>query len=460
MVLVKTNKNGLIKEKIPYIFIWIMYYAWVIVFTTWWTSSPVTDKLMGPDSRVMLHSLNLLSSAFFICIIKPKWYKNASYIGACLVLLFSVLSMIDINNSFHIFSIIVLSISLGIVNISILIPMIYILNNTEKLISIIGANLLISFLVLLQELKILTINNGLIFSFVMLLISLFPILFFKKDDLKKENIDLNFNKNKINKIMLLTIILNCVYAILCKGIGRAFVIMAIENISINLYPIYYVGAILGCLISYIVYKTNKTSTSTYVSWNLIFGLFATSMFIYSVANYIILNEVFSFLMGIVSSMGMINMYYTLGIIGKKYSSHLYVKISIIFIGLLGGISGTIFGNSISHINKLETSITLSIISVLIIIIFLVISPSISKIYYNDKIDAKERKNNIIRNSAKKYKLSSREEELCKILIEGYTLRQASAMMGIRYYTANSYCKNIYKKLNINSKIELINKFKQ
>ena len=195
MVLVKTNKNGLIKEKNPYIFIWIMYYAWVIVFTTWWTSSPVTDKLMGPDSRVMLHSLNLLSSAFFICIIKPKWYKNASYIGACLVLLFSVLSMIDINNSFHIFSIIVLSISLGIVNISILIPMIYILNNTEKLISIIGANLLISFLVLLQELKILTINNGLVFSFVMLLISLFPILFFKKDDLKKENIDLNFNKN-------------------------------------------------------------------------------------------------------------------------------------------------------------------------------------------------------------------------------------------------------------------------
>jgi DNA-binding CsgD family transcriptional regulator len=431
------------KNSLPYIITWIFYYAWVIVFTTWWASSPITNNLMGANSRVILHSLNLVSSALFICIIKREWFKRTSYIGGFFVLLFSVLSMLNINDIFHIISIILLSISLGIVNISILIPMIYILNNNEKLLSIVGSNLLISILVYFQETSLLTIKNGLVFSFIMLLISLFPIIFFNLNDLESERKKIVNSSKKLNKIMLLSIILNCVYAILCKGIGKAFVMTAINNSLLTLNPIYYIGAIFGCLLSFFINKLNKLSN--YVLWNIIFGLFAISMFIYSVASSPGMYYVFGFIMGMVSTMGMINMYYALGVIGKKYWNHFFVKLTILFVGILGGVGGTIFGKIFNNINKTTTSSNLSIISVVVIIIFLMISPSLSNTYYNDEIDTKERKDNIIKNKFKKYKLTNKEEELCKILIEGYTLRQASAMMGIRYFTANSYYKNIYKK---------------
>lgn len=444
------------KYKIQYIITWIVYYAWVIVFTTWWTSSPITDTLMGNNSRLLLHSLNLISSAVFIFIIKPLQFKKASYIGGILVLLTSVLSMLKINSTYHLISILFLSVSLGLLNISILIPMVYVLNNSKQLFSIFFANLLISILIYTQEKNILTINNGLVFSFIMLLISILPIIFFNTEDLKKQNLNITENK-KLNKLMCFSIILNCTYAILCKGIGRAFVMMVINNQSLSLYPIYYIGAIAGCFISYIINKKEKFDN--YSSWNMVYGLFTTSMFIYSEAYNNEMYYIFSFLMGMVSTMGMINVYYSMSAIGKKYLNHLYIKLSILFIGIFGGVSGTLFGNILTNLNKTKTSMILSIISVIIIIIFLVVSPTIYGGYYNDELTIKERENNKFKKNIKKYNLSPREEELCMNLIEGYTLRQAAAMMEIKYFTANDYYKTIYKKLGVNSKIELINKLK-
>ena len=371
----------------PYIMIWIFYYAWVIVFTSWWTSSDITDKLMGSESRILLHSLNLLSSAMFVWIIKPEKFKKYSKVGGIFVLLFSIFSMIQVSPLFHIGSIILLSISLGLLNISILIPMIYILNNSEKLLAIVGSNLLISILIYLQEIKFLTISNGLYFSFIMLIISVLPVLFFKEEHLDSTKI----THHKLNKTMYLTIILNCAFAILCKGIGKAFVMLAIDKTSILLNQTFYIGGIIGGFISFLIYKIKKLDN--YFSWNIIFGLFTVSMMIYGYAEENITYHIFSILMGIIATMGMINMYYWLGIIGQKYNNHSYVKISIVTIGLLGGVIGTLFGNKISNFNYITSSRLLSVISVGIILLFLVLSPNISNAYYNDEIDKKEREKN-------------------------------------------------------------------
>lgn len=40
----------------PYVVMWILYDARVIVFTTWWTAAPITDEVYGTDFRAMLHS--------------------------------------------------------------------------------------------------------------------------------------------------------------------------------------------------------------------------------------------------------------------------------------------------------------------------------------------------------------------------------------------------------------------
>lgn len=55
-------------------------------------------------------------------------------------------------------------------------------------------------------------------------------------------------------------------------------------------------------------------------------------------------------------------------------------------------------------------------------------------------------------------LTSRESEVFKFLLAGNTLRQIAGELKIGYTTVNFHYKNIYKKLRVNSRIELIKKY--
>lgn len=55
-------------------------------------------------------------------------------------------------------------------------------------------------------------------------------------------------------------------------------------------------------------------------------------------------------------------------------------------------------------------------------------------------------------------LTSRETEVFRLLIAGNTLRQIAGELKIEYTTVNFHYKNIYKKLQVNSRVELIKKY--
>ncbi|HBN85109.1 MAG TPA: hypothetical protein DDZ89_14845, partial [Clostridiales bacterium] len=42
------------KQNLPYIFVWIVYYAWVIAFATWWTDSPLDENVFSTQLRNLL----------------------------------------------------------------------------------------------------------------------------------------------------------------------------------------------------------------------------------------------------------------------------------------------------------------------------------------------------------------------------------------------------------------------
>lgn len=54
---------------------------------------------------------------------------------------------------------------------------------------------------------------------------------------------------------------------------------------------------------------------------------------------------------------------------------------------------------------------------------------------------------------------SRLAEICNLLLQGYTLRQISAIFSIAYSTVKTYCASAYRKFDINSRAELLLKFK-
>ncbi|MDD4113132.1 MAG: helix-turn-helix transcriptional regulator [Herbinix sp.] len=456
------NVKAIRKSNLPYIFIWIVYYAWVIVFTTWWTASPVTENVISSGLRSMLHSINLLSSAFFVLIIRKEWFVKTARVGAILIITGMGLFMMTSNTSLQLSSLTVFGITLGIVNISILIPFVFVMNNTEKFYSVLCSNVLINLIMFIDIIYFedkLTGYGVYIFSFSILVTALLATIFFKKSSLVNYSGEL-IDAPEITPRIYLTLLNNCAVAILCKGIGKGILNITAQNHA-DVHLWYYVGGLIGCILYFIL---NAMYRRAYI-WlnNITFSTIAMGLicnaFIDDIPQML---TVFAILMGIGGTIGMINMYYILAVVGKKYNSMRYVKLSIFLIGLCGGISGVVIGRVISSIDTVQFSIIASIVTTAFLLIFLILSPSLVKAQqYNDWV--KDAGRSEIDNRQKDlfagYRLSRREIEVCKLLLEGYTLRQISGVLSIAYSTVNTYCTAVYRKLTINSRAELIILFK-
>lgn len=56
-------------------------------------------------------------------------------------------------------------------------------------------------------------------------------------------------------------------------------------------------------------------------------------------------------------------------------------------------------------------------------------------------------------------LTPREREVFRFLVEGYTIKETAQLLGIQYSTANTHMTSIYKKLSVNSRAELIIRYR-
>lgn len=458
------NLKGLKKHNLPYIFIWIIYYAWVIVFATWWMASPLAENVFGSQIRIILHSVNLLSSAIFMIIVKKEWFVKMARIGAIFILTGMIVFLTVPPTPVQVAAAIIIGISLGCVNISILLPFVFSLNNTEKLYAVIATNLLIGMILLFQN-----INNkngphnraDLILSFVVLVIALSAVVFFKKS-----SVTTHFDENrtiapKIPRRIYLTLVFNCAFVVLGKGIGTGILNITAESVGNSVVVWYYISGIIGCIIYLTLYAF--ASKPFVLLGNITFAFIAMALlcnaFIAQASGMAIF---FAILLGAGNTVGMINMYYIIGVVSKKYSSIRYLKWSIVLIGICGGVSGVVVGNIIHSVNTSGLTLIASLVTVSVMTLFMILSPILTQEqYYSDW--ARDSEMSEIDNEQlylfKKYQLSRREMEVCKLLLQGYTLRQISAMLSLSYSTVNTYCTCSYRKLNINSRTELMVLFK-
>lgn len=56
-------------------------------------------------------------------------------------------------------------------------------------------------------------------------------------------------------------------------------------------------------------------------------------------------------------------------------------------------------------------------------------------------------------------LTPRELDVFRLLLEGYTLQETANQLGVKYSTANTHMTAIYKKLDVNSRAELIIRYR-
>lgn len=454
------HPSGLRRKNTPYLVIWILYYGWVIVFATWWTASPVLDSSFDIQIRSVMHAVNLLSSAVFVLVIRKEWFLNAARIGAALIILSMALFYTLEPDELKMIAAIAGAIAIGCVNICILIPFVFTLNNTEKLYAVVSANVLIQLVSLIKEHNYSSLAEPII-SFALLLCSLSTILFIKREKEQVPNNQDTDEKPVMHRYVYFSLLFNCGTAVLCKGAGKGILNIAAATSGSFVLTGYYIGGLVGCLAYILCYAFTKKAfiwLGNITFFSVAVGLLRNAFTPQSSG----LTIPFSVLLGLGSTIGMINMYYIIGVIGKKYDSMRYIRISILFIGILGGVSGIAVGNLISRVGTFDISISASLVSAVVMITFMFVSPIMERAEYVNDWGSDSSHTEVGGGRLaflKPYALSKRESEVCYLLLHGYTLRQISAILSIAYSTVNTYCTSAYRKLGINSRTELLIKFK-
>ena len=455
--------KSLSRQHAPYLVIWILYYAWVVAFATWWTASPYSDSAFNTELRSLMHTVNLCASAAFVFIIKKDWFVRAARLSATLIVLSMVIFFIAPLPSVRFIAAIAGSVAIGCVNICILIPFVFTLNSTEKFYAVVLSNVLIQLLSLAQEYCVGAEYRllQLVFPLALLVLALSATLFFRQERTAPPAPRQTSGPPVMNNRIYITLLLNCAVAILCKGAGKGILNITALGLAAPVLTWYYLGGLLGCLLYVAVYLC----TSKAFSWlcnitfaSVMMGLLCNALSVQAPG----LALVFAVLLGVGCTVGMINMYYIIGVVGRKYDSMRYVQLSIFLIGLCGGVVGLLTGNFISSSGVFGISVVASVASAAALILFILATPLMLQTGLAEDWDPdalpplpeEERPDWL-----QAYGLSKRELEVCRLLLQGYTLRQAAAILSLAYPTVNTYCTGAYRKLGINSRAELLLGFK-
>ena len=163
--------------------------------------------------------------------------------------------------------------------------------------------------------------------------------------------------------------------------------------------------------------------------------------------------------GIAYSIGIVNVYYLAGFMIKKFQSIYFYRTGFL-ISSLCYLAASIFVKIFGQGEMLVPPIFMAFVSICIVILFFLLTPFFIKMLYSGEwIDDAYREDisqcTRLEAKLKEYKLTPAEMEVCRLLLEGYTLRQISGIQSKAYATINTYCTSIYRKLNINSRVELL-----
>lgn len=160
--------------------------------------------------------------------------------------------------------------------------------------------------------------------------------------------------------------------------------------------------------------------------------------------------------GFSGTIGMITLYYNMGVVGRKYRNMNHLKLALWF-GLIGGGGSVALGNFVKSGHG-AAALLLTAASVLVTAAYFIVFPLLLRTYFKDEwvrdAETSETDSSLMEAMAR-CKFTGRESQVCRLLLEGRTMRQISAALKISQSTVNTHCTAIYRKTGINSRIELI-----
>jgi DNA-binding CsgD family transcriptional regulator len=221
---------------------------------------------------------------------------------------------------------------------------------------------------------------------------------------------------------------------------------------------YFIGILVGLAVT--LFLQTRLSMNICIMLNLSFAFLAIGLLIDIIQiQYPDVGLVSAICFGIAYSIGIVNIYYLAGLMIKKFKS-IYFYLVGFLLSSLCYLAATIFVKVFGQSEMMVPPILITFISSCLVILFFSLSPFFIKMLYSGEwIDDSYREDishcSRLEAKLKDYKLTPAEMEVCLLLLDGYTLRQVSGLLSKAYSTINTYCTSIYRKLNINSRTELL-----
>lgn len=451
------------------------------LFSGWLLSFPFEGKILSMIMEkqniagmqygiisVIVHFLGLFISGFFV----NKYFtsKKTMLFSTMICILGSLIFFFSFSSFWYI-SLVIISLFSGVFIATWGIHFKVFFTRKERLKT--AASVLIYSNIIMILLNIISVNLSPYIALFVSLISLCItiILFLRIEDFSDEKFynQLNKNSNENNNTEILRpFILLCLFILIISIISGLMYNVVSPDFSDYEFLLNYYWVAPYILAIIILRSLKDRANRDYILYiglamigiSYIFFMWTQK----SPISYFIIN---TFMMG---AFGIYDLFFW-SVLGS-FLDHYDNPVKILGIGLSMNVLGISIGGLIGNLKVLSQGKNDKVSSIVFVIIFMVIiilpflNKLLSKVFkYNQiPIESKELDKNkpdsYILDLKDKFCLTDREIEIVELLLKGYTYKAVSENLYISENTVKYHIKNIYQKMNINSKMELIRMFKE
>ncbi|MCR4661777.1 MAG: LuxR C-terminal-related transcriptional regulator [Clostridia bacterium] len=454
MIDIKKNDVGLIKNvrksKWVNVCFWAIMYTFVFLIASKWFI--FEDGIISFDtSMVLLYQHIALLSSIIVGFIFIKSHRLEKYKKIlCLVSTIYILMGACFSEARnHVAFLVILSILLGQLADCSLLTYIYEMNNSERLFAIVFAHILVA-IVSYAQLKLSRFSVE--FWFIIFALSAIATIlcFFEKYNPSDEYPVLE----EFHKKLYISLILACIggFVAVCSSMVT---IMRTAPIYPDARYFYYLGALLGAIMYFVIYRFSIKPATISLVTGFAFSIVCLLLFLISNndKNYLLSSCVFG---GATFNICMINLYYILCNIIRKYKNNRFFKIAPIVSNFAGIIIVVVATMITLYAN--ETAIKI-ILAICLIGDALILASSIIWDKGISTTSAQEQYIEVTTALTKEqiYEsvgLSEREIEVAELLLEGIPLKVIAEKLFVTYNTVKTHRSAIYRKFEVSSREEL------
>lgn len=457
----KVSINQITKRNLPFFIGWITLLIWLDCYALpvgEVNKIPSLSKLSPASALPILYAI---TATVFVLLFDVRKLLPYTKISA-FIAMFGILTVSIFGNSLVSYiGVAIAAAGLGHIFATTAYGFFMILNNSERLYSI-SSGILLSKLILLLKANLAGSIAGIAIFEIMQFVGFVPLVICTWFYGRANNYE-PFELKKGPPLMYYTVLILAFIVLVFNDFLAVSLWRSLANtilpLAMNVY--YVIGVFAGVIITIFLQQFLRSNMCYALNFSLV--ILTLGFVINVVADHTGKLLIFSALIfGVSYAMGFISLYYILGIILKKLRSLTFLKI-ILLSKTVFFMIGIIINKVLTNANSQSLYFFTTIISIAFILMVFALTPFFTKIlYFAEWTDDLHRPDvtHVSRLTAHlaELKLSPKEIEVCVLLLEGYTMRQISALLPIAYSTVNTYCTSIYRKLEINSKTELVVRF--